>query len=93
MTATLNDPDGNPVDLTGATVTMKIRDVLQAGASRTVNITITDADDAEVQYDWVTADSDIAGDYHFRIEAVLASGKIMSWPNDRNWLLRVTPDP
>ncbi len=91
--ATLNDPAGDPVDLTGATVTMKIRDVNHVAASRTVSVTILDETDAEVGYDWVTADTETAGDYHMRIEALLASGKVMSWPNDRSWVLRVTPDP
>lgn len=96
LRATLNDENGDPVDQTGATVTVEIRDWAQEQVLREVPITtVHDPVAADVEYAWAPVDSAIPGDYYVRIKSTLASGKKMSWPNDRprGWLMTVFSGP
>lgn len=93
LRATLNDEDDEPVNLTGATLTIEISNEDESNGPRIENVTIVDPLLATVEYEWVTADSETPGTYDLRIDALLASGKHMPWPSDRCWKLEVTPKP
>lgn len=93
LTSTLNDENGDPVDLTGATVTIEISDEDETNGPRIEDVDIVDPLAAAVAYEWQAIDSAVPGTYDLRIEALLASGKVMPWPSDRCWKLRVTPKP
>lgn len=72
LVATIYDEDGDPLNLTAATV----RFVMQKpGAAVKINaaMTITDAPNGKVEYAWSSADTDTPGTYHAEIQITLAS--------------------
>lgn len=94
ISAVLKDAVGNPVDLTGATVTIQIQDDDDTAARITDSVTIlSPATDGAVEYDWSPPSPLVPGRYRVRFKATLAGGKRMSFPNDRTYRLDVTPDP
>lgn len=93
LKATLNDENGDPVDLNGATVTIEISNEDESDGPRIEDVTIVDPDTGDVEYEWQAIDSAVPATYDVRIEALLASGKIMPWPSERCWKLLVTPKP
>ena len=82
LTAALRDHDDQPVNLTGATVTFRMRrrnataNVVDAAA------TVVTAASGTVRYDWVAGDTDVAGLYDGEFVAELPSGR-ETFPNDR----------
>ncbi len=89
ISATLRDASG-PVDLTGATVTFRMRAYGGSGAPKVEALaTIVDAEAGEVRFDWLAGDTDTPGFYEVERRAVLASGKAMTFPNNGMLLLQV----
>jgi hypothetical protein len=66
LAATLERPDGTPVDLTGLTVKFTMVDSagVDVVAETTSGVTVTDADSGEVQYTFSSGDVDTAGTYY-----------------------------
>lgn len=91
--ATLNDADGDPIDLTGAAALFMMRDVnsraikVAAGA-----MTILDAALGRVEYAWVTADTDTAGIYEAEVQVTFSDGLIETFPNDGHHRVEVVED-
>lgn len=83
ITATLLDRDGDPVNLTEATVTFRMRNhgnghIAVAGAAAEV---VGDATDGNVRYVWQAGDTDQPGEY--RAEWIVTiDSKQQTVPND-----------
>jgi hypothetical protein len=80
-TAIAKDAKGVVIDLTGFTTPkFKMTDwngVVKIDAAAT----IVDFVAGSLQYDWATGDTDVAGTYRAKFEAVDAAGKKLSIPN------------
>ncbi len=91
--ATLKDVAGVAVNLTGATVVFS----MWLKRSRTLKVdeasaTIVVAASGTVEYQWVAADTDTAGDYEGEFEVTFSGGLIETFPNDRNIQIAVAPE-
>lgn len=80
--ATLFNPDGTKVNLTGATVKFVMR---SRGADKTVKVNsdaiVADAPNGVVWYVWANADVDTIGTYDAEFRVTFADGKSDTWPN------------
>lgn len=92
LTRTLTDGNGNPVNLTGATVSfiMWQRGATTAKVSASTNI--TNPTTGAVSYAWSTGDTDTAGDFFARFKVTLANGKVETHPNDGYLSIQITPE-
>jgi len=85
----LQDGDGNAIDLTGYNdVEFHFK---KAGNSQVKvndntngNVTVTDAANGKVKYDWQSGDTDEAGDHIAEWEVEYSDGTEETFPNRRN---------
>lgn len=87
---TLSDSSG-PVTLTGATVTFKMADsegvlVVESEAD------VTDAENGEVTYDWVSEDTAEAGVFFGEFQVVYADQTEETFPNEGYIKITITKD-
>lgn len=88
--ATLAAPDGTPLDLTDAQVSLFMRKRWVASfVGREIACTIVDPLSNEVQVDWATTDLSSAGLYTCAFRVTFANGQILTCLADT--LLRVIP--
>ena len=81
LTATLRDGDFAVVDLTGATVRFNMRDASGTVKINNVGASIVVAVDGTVKYEWVTGDTDTAGEFDGEFEVTFGAGGIETFPN------------
>jgi hypothetical protein len=82
MLATLQDADGNAVNLTGATVRFHMRAVGGAQVVVDQSATVVTAIDGLVRYNWIADDTDTIGSYQAEFEVTYADASIETFPND-----------
>lgn len=96
---TLQDAEGDPVNLDGATVEFRMsplaRDIVtvHALASNDQNGDGSDGSKGKVSYAWQTGDTDDAGFYLARWIVTYSDLGIQSYPNDGYLLVVITEDP
>lgn len=91
LTQTILDGSGNPLDLTGATVSLAIRALTAANA--TVNpATVSDALSGLVSYTFTTTDTAVPGIYTAEFIVTLSGGAVYTWPNDGYLEISVEPN-
>lgn len=82
--AKLRKDNGNPKDLTGATISFYMKEVdedtLAVDDDTTGNVSIEDASLGKVSYTWQAGDTDLAGVYEAEFE-VDDGGEISTYPN------------
>ena len=85
LSVTAITSDGNPYDLTGATVvfTMRNVDTSVVKVNRSAAV-LVDGPNGKVRYDWGSADLDTVGSYDAEFEATL-SGRKLTVPSN-NWI-------
>lgn len=79
LTYTFLDDAGNPVDLTGATVTLNYQN-LRDNAKSSVSATITDALAGTVEYQWDADDTLDPGDYVYSWTLTFSGGRSQTYP-------------
>lgn len=82
MLATLQDANGNAVNLTGATVRFHMRPVGSTQVMVDQAATLVTPLSGVVRYDWVGADTDTIGSYQAEFEVTYADASIETFPND-----------
>jgi len=82
MLATLQDADGNAINLTAASVRFHMRPV--GGGAIVVDqaATVVTALDGLVRYNWIADDTDTVGSYQAEFEVTYADASIETFPND-----------
>lgn len=95
LAVTCKRPDGTVVDLTSMTVRFEM--YLASNGSTKVaetasNVTVTDATNGQVQYDFQAADVDTPGTYYAYFTVENAAGKKDTYPVDKGYL-EVIIDP
>jgi len=88
LQATLKDASLNPVNLTGATIKFHMKGI---DGSLKVNaaMTLVDAANGTVRYDWQTADTDTVGSYYAEFEVTYTDGTVETFPNNTNKTIKV----
>jgi len=93
VSASLLDPTGNPVDITGATVDFIWR---LSSADRTTAVSgsavLIDSVNGVVKYNWKDGETDVPGIYFGEFEVVFGSGDTLTVPNTSNLVLRIFDD-
>jgi len=82
MLATLQDADGNEIDLTSASVRFHMRSLGSGQVVVDAAATVVTALDGLVRYDWIAADTSAIGSYHAEFEVTYADASIETFPND-----------
>lgn len=82
LRATLQNPDGTAVDLTGATVVFNMRSSGNTVLISRVACSIVTAASGIVQYDWQAGDTDTVGQHLGEFEVTFADSTVETFPND-----------
>jgi len=88
LQATLKDSSLNPINLTGATVQFHMKSIdgtLKIDAS----MTVTDATNGVIQYDWQAGDTDTVGSFYAEFEVTYADDTVETFPNNSNKMIKV----
>lgn len=83
---------GSAVDLTGASVGFHMRDAYTGTVIIDSPATIVDAANGVVEYEWLPADTAVAGLYEGEFEVTFASGEVMTFPNDGHIRIQIVDD-
>lgn len=81
LEATLLNPNGQPVDLTGATITFSMRSRDNEAVVITGNALILDAATGKVVYQWAPTNTQLAGAFIGEFDVVYSGGAKESFPN------------
>tara|TARA_B110000503_G_scaffold131136_1_gene205321 strand:- start:71 stop:391 length:321 start_codon:yes stop_codon:yes gene_type:complete len=86
--ATLKDATGSNVNLTGADVVMHMKSA--SGVLKvSEEMTIVDAANGIVKYDWVTGDTDTVDTYYVEFQVTYADLTVETFPNDDRAIILV----
>jgi uncharacterized protein YfaS (alpha-2-macroglobulin family) len=91
LQATLKDFEGTPIPISGATVQFHMKSI-DGTLKVDQQMTITDADNGVVQYDWQSGDTDTQGSYYVEFEVTYSDGSIETFPNKGNLSVVVTKE-
>lgn len=92
LLVSLKDGNDAAVDLTGATVTFKMRPVAQTTVKTDAAAIIHNADGGQVRYEWVAADTNTVGSYEAEFQVTFVDGKIETFPNSDFIRITITDD-
>lgn len=82
LRATLKDPAGTAVDLTGATVKFSLRTASGTVLVNKQSVTIVTAGSGVVEYAWQAGDTDTAGTLLAEFEVTYSDSTVETFPND-----------
>ena len=93
VSGTLLDPDGNAVNLTGATVKFIYRlSTEPRSAAVSGSVVLVDENNGVVRFDWTDGDTDVPGIYFAEFETTFGTGEVQTTPNTSNLILRIFDD-
>jgi len=81
LAAILQLEDGTAIDLTSGSVKFRMSNQHGQNLVNTSAVVVS-ASAGTVRYDWAAGDTDVAGKFRGEFEATLASGRIVTVPND-----------
>ena len=82
MLASLQDANGDAVDITAASVRFHLRPISSQIVKVDADAVIVTAAQGEVRYNWQAADTDTIGSYQAEFEVTYSDGTIETFPND-----------
>ena len=82
MLATLQDANGNDINLTAASIRFHLKPVGSSTVIVDEAATIVTALEGLVRYDWQAADTGEAGSYQAEFEVTYADSTVETFPND-----------
>ena len=82
MLATLQDADGNVINLTAASVRFHMRPIGSKQVTVDAPAVIVTPLDGLVRYNWIADDTDTIGSYQAEFEVTYADASIETFPND-----------
>lgn len=88
LQASLKDAASLPINLIGASVALHMKSVdstLKVNSS----MTVTDAENGIIRYDWQTGDTDTVGTYFVEFQVTYSDGSIETFPNNGNKIVSV----
>jgi len=88
LQATLKDASLTPINLSGATVMFHMKSV-DGTVKIDETMTITDAENGVVQYDWQVGDTDTVGTYYVEFEVTYSDASVETFPNNGNKVVTV----
>ena len=92
IASTLLDADGNPVNLTGATVRFIMRKKGASSAKVNAAATVVTPAAGTVSYSWQSADTDTASRYEAEWEVTFSGGAKQTFPNSSHLIVEVLRD-
>ena len=92
LALTILNASGGVVDLSGASAKFHMKAFGASSLKVDSVATITDADDGEVQYDWLPSDTDTAGTYYGEIEITYGDASVETFPNNGYFTIIIKED-
>jgi hypothetical protein len=92
MLATLQDADGNAVDITSATVRFHMRPIGSTQVTIDQAVVIVTPLSGIVQYNWQASDTATVGSYQVEFEVTYADASVETFPNDGYIRVEITDD-
>lgn len=91
LQAVLKDPSGTPIFLAGAFVRFHMKSV--SGTLKISSpVTIVDANNGLIRYDWEIGDTDTAGSFYAEFQVTYADGNIETFPNNGYESITITKE-
>ena len=79
LVCTLTDGStGNPINITGASVTFRFREVGSTTTKATINGSVTDGANGVCEFQWTNTALDTAGNFEGEIEITFSSGAVQT---------------
>lgn len=78
--ATVTDQDGDPVDLTGATIYFRMQDISTHDTLFDKEASIVDATEGMVEYNWQSGDTDTPGMYYAEFQIEFSQTNVQTHP-------------
>jgi len=82
LLATLQDADGNAIDVTGGSIRFHMRQIGSTAVVVDEEAIIVTPLEGIVRYNWQAADTDTIGSYQAEFEVTYADASIETFPND-----------
>lgn len=73
-----DDTTGNPINISGASVVLRFREVGSTTAKANINGTVTDGANGVVEFQWTNTALDTAGNFEGEIEITFGSGAVQT---------------
>jgi hypothetical protein len=83
--------DNSKIDVAGATITFRFWKADEPSRLFSGSVTVEDAGESIVRYDWVSGDTNLEGDYEGEFMLDYGSGEVMSVPEDGYIRFRILP--
>jgi len=91
LRATLTDAAGAAVDLTDATVVLRMVNSAGINVIDDAAVLITNATAGEVEYQWTELDTATPGVFRAEFHAEIFGGGLVSFPNDSYIIIEILP--
>lgn len=93
LSLVLADEDGDPVDVSDvSSITFSMHLIGDSTTSASGNVTVVDGEAGEVEYAFIAADTQIAGQYLATVKATFPTSQDHVFPYNGYYLIQVDPD-